>query len=103
MFIENFDKIYGCKLTTTGKLYDISKDSMVTTYNSYALRLTPVIISGRYKHFTIVLTNKEGNFVCGIYKDNEFSSIDTFDVGNKDLRSIELFSKLLAQKIGKHD
>ena len=102
MFIENFNKIYGTNLHTMGTMYDIGKDSMTIAPNAYTMRITPKV-GVCNKSFTVVITKVETSIRCGIYVDREWNPIEIFDMSRMDLRSMDLFKKLLSQKINNHE
>lgn len=103
MLIENFDKIYGQVIYTSDTMFECCKDTMmVALYNSYTLRLKP--ISGKTKHdFTLVITVLENRIKCGIYIDGQWNALEIFDMSRMDLKSIDTFKKLMAQKIQNHE
>ena len=103
MYIENFDKIYGQVLYTSDTMFEFTKDSMtVAPHSSYTLRLKP--ISGKTKiDFTLVITVLENRIKCGIYVDAQWNAIEIFDMSRMDLKSIDTFKKLIAQKIQNHE
>jgi hypothetical protein len=103
MYIENFDKIYGQVLYTSDTMFEFTKDSMIVApHSSYTLRLKPV--SGTTKHdFTLVITVLENRIKCGIYIDGKWEALEIFDMSRMDLKTIETFKRLVAQKIQNHE
>lgn len=102
MFIENFDKIYGINLHTMDTMYEIGPDTMTIAPSAYTMRLTPKVGRGD-KSFTLVVTKLENSIKCGIYVDRQWNPIEIFDISRMDLRSIDIFKKLLSQKIQNHE
>ncbi len=102
MYIENFTKIYGQVIYTSDTMFECTKDNMIIAPNAYTLRLKP--ISGTTKHdFTLVITVLENRIKCGIYVDAQWNAIEIFDMSRMDLKSIDTFKKLIAQKIQNHE
>ena len=103
MLIENFDKIYGQVIYTSDTMFEVVKDSMIVSpHNSYTFRLKP--ISGKTKiDFTLVITVLENRIKCGIYVDGQWNAIEIFDMSKMDLKTIETFKRLVAQKIQNHE
>ena len=102
MFIENFSKIYGTNLHTMSTIYEIGPDSMTIAPTAYVMRLTPKIGVGNTS-FTVVITILENRIACGIYVDKQWTPIEIFDLSRMDLRTMDLFKKLLSQKINNHE
>ena len=102
MYIENFKKIYSTNLHTMSTVYEIGPDNMAIAPNAYVMRLTPKIGVSN-KSFTIVITILDNRIVSGIYVDGQWNPIEIFDMSRMDLRSMDLFKKLLSQKINNHE
>ncbi len=102
MYIENFNKIYGTNLHTMNTMYDIGPDSMTIAPTAYVMRLTPKVGVSNTS-FTVVITLLENRFKCGIYIDGKWNPLEIFDLSRMDLKSIDIFKKLLSQKINNHE
>ena len=103
MFIENFDKIYKFPLNTSMWAYNITKDEMKVHHDHYAIRLTPTVINGRSKQFSVLIGKFENRIKCGIYKDREVQALEVFEMSRLDLKSIDTFKKLLSAKIQNYE
>ena len=103
MYIENFTKIYGQVVYTSDTMFECTNDCMIVSpHSSYSLRLKP--ISGKTKiDFTLVITLLENRIKCGIYVDGQWNAIEIFDMSRMDLKSMDTFKKLIAQKIQNHE
>lgn len=103
MYIENFNKIYGQVIYTSDTIFEFVKDKMLDNVDeTYTVRLNP--LSGTTKHgFTLVITQLKNLIKCGIYIDGNFNALEIFDINRKNLKSIDEFKRLIAEKIQEHE